>query len=240
MGRDARRTEGRQACLLLGVEAVGNDLTDVKPEQVRRRRRHHELVRPIRVGQPALRDRQAVLVEVEAVDAGSRKRRDEGVGAEAGGAVGTQREGIQGDRGLDLFHAGQMGDLSRGGRGVADLVGAVEAAIDRHAQVRWVGAGQVRGEGRLGTPGGRHRAHGNATHQPDQEGKGQVAVPATPEAGPEPVPSDTQILPGHGSLAPNRYAFTLPPPPRLAGAPTEACLSPRREPRWPARGPPSC
>ena len=50
MGRHLRRAEAGQPLLLLGVEPVGDHLTDVEPEQMRAAdRRHDDLVGPIRV-----------------------------------------------------------------------------------------------------------------------------------------------------------------------------------------------
>ena len=193
--------------LLLGVEAEGNDLADVDPEKVCRQRRHHDFVGSIGVGHAARDDGQTVLVEEEAVDAGN--RRDVGDGVETGGAVGTQRSGIEADCHFNMFHTGQTGYLARGGRGVVH-VGVAEVPVHGHTQVRWVGAGQVGREGRLGATSRGQRPHGDATHQPDQEDEGQIATSSAPEVGPGPVRRDAQILPDHGHTLASSCAFTLP------------------------------
>jgi hypothetical protein len=207
MRRDARRTEGRKVPLLLGIEAERNDLTDVDPEKVCRHRRHHDFVGSIGVGHSALDDGQTVLVEEEAVDAGN--RRDIGDRVQTGGAVGTQREGIEGDSRINVSHAGQTGNLACGRGGVVH-VGVAEVPVHGHGQIRWIGTGQVGRERRLGATSGGQCPHGDATHQPDQEDEGQIAASSAPEGGPGPVRRDAQILPDHGRTLSNSCAFTLP------------------------------
>ena len=53
---DARSPESRQGLLVEGVDAIGDHLADVDPEQARRGRCHHDLSGPIGVGHPARRD----------------------------------------------------------------------------------------------------------------------------------------------------------------------------------------
>ncbi len=59
--------------------------------------------------------------------------------------------------------------------------------LGEHLHVRRVGAGQIRGEGRLRAPCAGHRGHGDAAHETDEQHQREVARPAPAESGPEPV-----------------------------------------------------
>jgi hypothetical protein len=182
----------------IGVHAEGEDLPDGEP--VGLGCLHQDLVGPLRIRHPALRDGDPVLVEVEAVDAADGVQI---VGVTGGGgdvrprsAVGPEvQHHVEQGRALDVGHVGQMGDRLDEGRAVAD-VGADGRVVGarEHSQFRRVGAGQVRNKGRLRAPAGCHRPHGHATQQSDQDGHRQVAGPAAPEGGTEPVPGDTEQL----------------------------------------------
>ena len=202
MGWDLRRAEAGKALLLLGVEPVRDDLTDVEPQQLRGDRRHDDLVGPIGISHPPLGHSQAVLAEKETVDAGECEGILQDRGVECGSTVAEQGGGGENHGRLDVLDAGQSGDLLRGRRGVIGASAVVEASEDRHVEVGRVGAGQIRGERRLRPPGRGQGTHGDAAYQPHQQDDGEIAGAAMAEVGSEPVPGDSKVVSGHAFAPP--------------------------------------
>ena len=209
VGWNSRCAEGRQALLLRGVDAVGNHLTDMESEQMSRGRRHDDLIGSIWVGHPALSNRQAVLVEEQAVDAAKDERRLQGVGVETRRPVRLQRGRGQERGTLHMPHTGQILDRFGGGWGVGHIAATVLlSADDRHAQVGRVRACQEGGEGGLRAPGRHERAQGQSTDEADENDDGQVVASATTECDPEPVPGDSEVPAGHCSPRPGSFRVT--------------------------------
>ncbi len=111
------RAETWLALLLKGVDPVGDDLTDVDPEQVSCQRRHHHLVGPSRVGQMSGHHGQPVLAEVQPVHADHRL--DVVDRPDFGGPVRSQRGRGKRDARLDVANPGETGDGLDGRRRVA-------------------------------------------------------------------------------------------------------------------------
>ncbi len=102
--------EVRCVHLCIGIEAEGDVLTDVDPQSVGDVRSHFDLADPVRIRQPALDDRDTVLIEQHPVDAPPRYRIAQP--AEIGGAVLRERQDVRGKEGSDPSHTTEVGDLS--------------------------------------------------------------------------------------------------------------------------------
>jgi hypothetical protein len=81
--------------------------------------------------------------------------------------------GVESDDGRGHLHVWKVGDGAGSCRRVADVIADIwiEEVIEG-LQLGWVGAGHVDGERRLRPPGGGDGAHGQATHQTDEQHDG--------------------------------------------------------------------
>ena len=183
------RAEPRQVHLRLNVEPQGNHLADMHAEETGGAGGHHDLVRPLRVCQPSLRGREAVLREELPVETA---HRDHSLRcAEPRGAIGSKRYERRCDEARHPFHSGQMCDLGSQRRTWTAVGGGV---VHRHAQIRRVGPGQEGRVRRLRPPGAGDRGHGQATHQADEEDEREVSGPPAMKGGTEPVPGKSHTV----------------------------------------------
>ena len=155
----------------------------------------HDLARPSRVGHPALDDGDAVLAEELAVDAArQRLRRPEG------GAIRAEDGDVEPGVAFHPPHVRQPDDRTDHRGVVPRVTGGRFVQAGEHGEVGRVGAGDIRRERRLGPPGRRDRAQGQAANQPEQQHQREVPAPAVPERGPEPVPRDAERWWAHLSV----------------------------------------
>ena len=200
--------------LAVGIEAHRDDLTDVEAVGRRRFRRGHELVSPGGVSRPARTDGQAVHAGVlapYAPQAAAPLYREQAALAD-GGARRAEGLGVDPHRASHGGDVRDLGDLSDDGRVVA-LPVADPGAGDGggHLDLGRVGGLHQGGEGGLGPPGGRHRAHGQAPEQTEEQHDGEVRAPFLAESGPEAVPRGSQDR-AHRAVLPGSVFSTYGPP----------------------------
>jgi hypothetical protein len=178
-----------------GEDPDRESLADMQPQCLGRELADHHLVGPLGVGHPALGDREPVLVEQRAVDAGP----DRDVGRTRGRrAVGIEHARAQHHERPDARYVRQVCERVHDGRVVA--VSGAGGVL--RAQVGRIGALEEGGKGGLGSPAGRDACHRDATDDADQQQKRDVASPAAAERGPEAVPRDaSNVHADAGSVA---------------------------------------
>ena len=150
---------------------------------------------------PARHHGQPILVEELSLDAGHGE--DVAGASDLGGSVAGQRHRSEGRGRLGVSDPGELGHAGQccgriEGSGTAS---AGTAAEDGDAQLGRVGAGQIGGEGGLGTAGCGRRAHGQPADQADEQDQGEIAAPPTAEGGPVPVRRHPQALAAQGHAA---------------------------------------
>ena len=194
-----------------------------------------------RIGDAALIDGEAVLVEVEAVDA-PRATAGRGAALTGGGAARPERQDVQPRPAFDVSNVGQARDLAHDARVIAGAPRRRVVHRGREPQIGGVGAREIGGKRRLRSPRRRHRAHGQATQQADEEHQTEIAAPPAAQRRPEPVPRNPKHLP-HRDTPPSASSPTSLSDSRRHGSlarPIAVWTPPRRRPSRPPRVTASC
>ena len=105
----------------------------MEPELLGDQRCHHDLIGPVRGRHVARGDRDTVLREEQAVDAGHGIRLAHD--AEPRRPIGGQRRAGQFERSRHVAHAGKPGDRRGEGRVVVGVRRAHTPAVDGHGEV---------------------------------------------------------------------------------------------------------
>jgi len=141
---------------------------------------HDRFVRPIRIGEAALYESDAVLGRVLPVEAAENCW---GCLADVQLVMDSLNPvevdvAIEDDRGRRVLDKAKMRDRLEDSRAVPG--GETQGRIVNRAEEPdggWVGTSQVDGKGRVRPPGPRHGTHGDPTDQADQQDHAQVATP---------------------------------------------------------------
>jgi hypothetical protein len=233
--RYTRGANSRFLFLCLRIDAIGDRLAHVEAKLMRRERGHHDFVGFCGISHPALRHCDSILIKKEAVD--TRDRVSQRGRCQSRRTVGPQRCGREQYPRLHVAHIGQVRNLvGQPGRivGVGRRVVCV-GSVDRDDQVRWVGAGQERAEGRLGAASRGEASHGHSADQPYEEDDGQIGTPPLAERGSKPVPRRTERMWCHGE-APLRLGALTASAPADPRCPTTPPGKSRRNRPAPAKG----
>jgi hypothetical protein len=185
----------RRGLLRVGVEAEVEHRAHVQAEQPRDGCRHDEFVRAGRVEHAARADRDAIGVDVVAVDA--RVGAELEVGRRVAGrrellAVREQRRRVETSRRRDAFDVRQLRELAEDDRVVAARLTREAVRRGRQDEVGGMRAAEERRVRGLRSPRPRERADRDAADEREQQRDRQVATDPGPPGRPEAVAGDPQ------------------------------------------------